>query len=198
MLGFDTQGIYVSTNQFGFSGGFAYAKVRIFNKAELYAGGAGPTHNIRWWDFWNLKNPDNSLAFSVQPACHFQGLGGNPNAFLVNSLFPRGSSLSLWTLSNPIGLWTGGAPSLSSVSVACRAYDLPPGAVQRDGAENPRASPRSRSTRRRRPSRGTLPRTLPKPRPRAAWRLDRSPTSKASPRPPSARRTARWPWDRGT
>ena len=134
MLGFDTQGIYVSTNQFGFSGGFAYAKVRIFNKAELYAGGAGPTHNIRWWDFWNLKNPDNSLAFSVQPACHFQGLGGNPNAFLVNSLFPRGSSLSLWTLSNPIGLWTGGAPSLSSVSVACRAYDLPPGAVQRDGA----------------------------------------------------------------
>jgi hypothetical protein len=47
MLGFDTQGIYVSTNQFGFSAGFSYAKVRIFNKAELYAGGVGPTHNIR-------------------------------------------------------------------------------------------------------------------------------------------------------
>jgi len=133
MLGFDTQGIYVSTNQFAFAGGFSYAKVRIFNKAELYAGGVGPTHNIRWWDFWNLRNPDNSLAFSVQPACHFQGLGGNPSAFLVNSLFPSGASLTMWTLANPIGLWMGGAPSLSSASVACRNYDLPPGAVQKDG-----------------------------------------------------------------
>jgi hypothetical protein len=133
MLGFDTQGIYVSTNQFGFGGGFAYAKVRIFNKAELYAGGVGPGHNIRWWDFWNLHNGDNSLAFSVQPATHFQGLGGNPSAFLVNSLFPRGSSLTLWTLANPIGLWTGGVPTLTSVTVSCRSYDLPPGAVQRDG-----------------------------------------------------------------
>jgi hypothetical protein len=133
MLGFDTQGIYVSTNQFAFSGGFSYAKVRIFNKAELYAGGAGPTHNIRWWDFWSLRNADNSLAFSVQPACHFQGLGGNPSAFLVNSLFPSGSSLTMWTLANPVGLWTGGSPTLTSVSVPCRGYDLPPGAVQKDG-----------------------------------------------------------------
>jgi hypothetical protein len=133
MLGFDTQGIYVSTNQFGFAGGFAYAKIRIFNKAELYAGGVGPGHSIRWWDFWNLHNSDNSLAFSVQPAVHFQGLGGNPSAYLVNSLFPRGSSLTLWTLANPLGLWTGGAPTLTSASVACRSYDLPPAAVQKDG-----------------------------------------------------------------
>jgi hypothetical protein len=133
MLGFDTQAIYVSTNQFGFGGGFSYAKVRTFNKAELYAGGVGATHNIRWWDFWNLRNPDNSMAFSVQPACHFQGIGGNPSAFLVNSLFPSGTNLTLWTLANPLGLWTGGAPSLSSVTVSCRAYELPPGAVQKDG-----------------------------------------------------------------
>ncbi len=133
MLGFDTRGIYVSTNQFAFGGGFSYAKVRIFNKAELYAGGVGATHNIRWWDFWDLRNADNSRAFSVQPAAHFQGLGGNPSAFLVNSLFPRGSSLTLWTLANPLGLWTGGAPTLTSSSVASRGYDLPPAAVQKDG-----------------------------------------------------------------
>ncbi|MGV8966384.1 MAG: hypothetical protein ACOH2F_08900 [Cellulomonas sp.] len=133
MIGFDTRGIYVSTNQFGFGGGFSYAKVRIFNKAELYAGGVGAGHNIRWWDFWNLRNPDNSMAFSVQPAAHFQGLGGNPSAFLVNSLFPKGASLTLWTLANPLAMWSGGAPSLTSTSVACRAYDLPPAAVQKDG-----------------------------------------------------------------
>src|SRR4051794_12981827 len=133
MLGFDTQAIYVSTNQFAFAGGFSYAKVRIFNKAELYAGGVGGGHSIRWWDFTRLRNGDNSLAFSVQPAVHFQGVGGNPPAFLVNSLFPRGSSLTLWTLSNPLGLWSGGAPTLTSAAVACRSYDLPPDAVQRDG-----------------------------------------------------------------
>jgi hypothetical protein len=83
MLGFDTQAIYVSTNQFAFGGNFSYGKIRIFNKAELHAGGIGPTH-IRWWDFTNMKNPDGSTAFSIQPACHFQGLGGNPNAFLAN------------------------------------------------------------------------------------------------------------------
>jgi hypothetical protein len=135
MLGFDTQAIYVSTNQFGFASGFAYAKVRIFNKAELYAGGVGPGHNIRWWDFIRLRNPDNSLAFSVQPAVHFQGLGGNPSAFLVNSLFPRGSSLTMWTLANPLAMWSGGAPTLTAASVACRGYDLPPDAVQRDGGD---------------------------------------------------------------
>jgi hypothetical protein len=133
MLGFDTQAIYVSTNQFEFGGSFKYAKVRIFNKAEMYGGGVGPTHNIRWWDFWSLRNPDNSLAFSVQPACHFQGLGGNPSAYLANSLFPSGSTLTLWTLGNPLGLWTGGVPTLSGASVACRSYDLPPGGVQKDG-----------------------------------------------------------------
>jgi hypothetical protein len=133
MLGFDTQGIYISTNQFVFNGGFSYAKVRIFNRAELYAGGVGPAHTIRWWDFWGLRNPDNSLSFSVQPACHFHGTGGNPPAYLVNAFFPRGSSLTVWTLSNPIGLWTGGSPTLGRVSVPCRAYELPPDAVQRDG-----------------------------------------------------------------
>jgi hypothetical protein len=133
MLGFDTQAFYVSTNQFGFGAGFAYPKVRIFNKAEMYAGGVGPNHDIRWWDFWNMKNPDKTGAFSMQPACHYQGLGGNPRAYLVNSLFPSGSSLTMWTVSNPLGMWSGGAATLTSKSVPCRSYSLPPGAVQKDG-----------------------------------------------------------------
>ncbi len=133
MLGFDTQAIYVSTNQFAFGGGFAHAKLRIFNKAELYSGGVGGGHTIRWWDFWGMKNPDQSAAFSIQPCTHFQGAGGNPRAYLVNSLFPSGSSLTLWTLSNPLALWSGGTPTLTSTSVACRSYRLPPGAVQKDG-----------------------------------------------------------------
>jgi hypothetical protein len=125
MLGFDTQAVYISTNQFQIGGGFSYAKLRILNKSELYNGAA-----LRWWDFWNLHNPDNSLAFTVQPAMHFRGLGGNPPAYLTNALWPSGNTLTLWELGNPIGFWTGGAPQLARFAVNCRAYDLPPDAEQ--------------------------------------------------------------------
>lgn len=47
MLGFDTQAIYVVSNMFRVGGGFQYCKLRILNKAELYAGGVGPGHNVR-------------------------------------------------------------------------------------------------------------------------------------------------------
>jgi len=134
MLGFDTQAIYISINMFQFNGGFQYAKLRILNKAEVYGGGVGPSHTIRWYDFWDLRNTDNSGAFTVQPAVHFRGTGGNPSAYLVNSLFPSGSQLTVWTLTNPIAFWSGGAPSLARVFVNCRSYDLPPHALQSGSA----------------------------------------------------------------
>jgi hypothetical protein len=124
-LGFDTQAIYLSNNMFTFGGGFQYVKLRTLNKGEVYAGGA-----IRWWDFWNLRNPDGSSAFTVQPAMHYRGFGGNPPAYLVNALWPRGNQVTLWRLTNPIGFWTGLTPSLSRVAVSCASYDLPPDGVQ--------------------------------------------------------------------
>jgi hypothetical protein len=130
MLGIDTQGIYISSNMFQFNGGFQYTKLRILNKAEVYAGGVGPNHNISWYDYWNLRNPDNSMAFTVQPAMHFRGSGGNPAAYLINALWPGGNSLTFWTLTNPVGHWIGGNSSLSRVSVNCRSYELPPDAEQ--------------------------------------------------------------------
>jgi hypothetical protein len=130
MVGFDTQGIYIACNMFQIGGGFVYSKLRILNKAELYAGGTGAGHSIRWYDLWGLRNPDSSLAFTVLPAKHFRGTGGNPPAYLVNALWPSGNKLTLWTLNNPVAFWSGGAPSLSSVSVSCRSYDLPPDAQQ--------------------------------------------------------------------
>lgn len=126
-LGFDTQAVYITNNMFQFSGGFQYVKLRILNKSELYAGSA-----VRWYDFWNLRNPDNSIAFTVQPAVHYRGTGGNPPAYLVNALWPRGSTLTVWTLTNPLGHWgIGGSPSLSRRSINCISYDLPPDAQQR-------------------------------------------------------------------
>lgn len=131
MLGFDTQGIYITTNQFavGGGGGFSYSKLRILNKAEAYAGAA-----LRWYDFWNLRNPDNSLAFTVQSTMHFRGTGGNPPAYFCNALWPSGSTLTLWQLNDPLASWRGAQPSLQAHRVACRGYDLPPDAEQPDTA----------------------------------------------------------------
>jgi hypothetical protein len=127
MLGFDTQAVYVSTNQFQVGGGFQHSKIRILNKSELYAGSG-----LRWYDYWGLTNPDNSGAFTIQPAVHFRGLGGNPPAYFVNSLFPSGSTLTQWELQNPLAFWSGGSPTLQRWAVNCRAYDLPPDAEQPD------------------------------------------------------------------
>ncbi|MBC3192824.1 hypothetical protein H7X46_17300 [Pseudonocardia sp. C8] len=129
MLGFDTQGIYLTTNQFavGGSGGFSYAKLRILNKAEAYAGAA-----LGWYDFWNLRNPDNSVAFTVQSTMHFRGTGGNPPAYFCNALWPSGSTLTLWQLDDPLAHWRGAQPNLRAHRVACRSYDLPPDAEQPD------------------------------------------------------------------
>jgi hypothetical protein len=130
MLGFDTQAIYIVSNMFQVGGGFQYCKLRILNKAELYAGGVGSSHTIKWYDFWNLKNPDGSVAFTVQPAVHFRGVGGNPPAYLVNAIWPASNKLTLWTLNSPIALWSGGTPTLTKDSISCRDYDLPPDAQQ--------------------------------------------------------------------
>jgi hypothetical protein len=129
-LGFDTQAIYITQNMFRFGGGFQYTKLRILNKSELYSGGTGPNHFVRWYDFWNLRNPDDSFAFTVQPATHFRGLGGNPPAYLINAIWPEGNTLTLWTLTNPLGFWNGTATNLSRRSVNCRSYALPPDAAQ--------------------------------------------------------------------
>jgi hypothetical protein len=126
MLGFDTQAIYVTFNMFQFNGGFQYTKLRILNKAELYAG-----QSLRWHDFWNLKNSNGSKAFTVQPCTHFRGTGGNPPAYLVNSKFGDGDSLTLWTLKNPLGIWNGGSASISKDNVPCRSYALGPDARQK-------------------------------------------------------------------
>jgi hypothetical protein len=125
MVGFDTQAIYITTNQFAFGGGFAYSKLRILNKAQAYAGAA-----LGWFDYWNIKNPDNSQVFTMQPCVHFRGVGGNPPAYLVNAIWANNNKLTVWTLRDPLNV--AGQRALIGKSVACKSYSLPPQAQQKD------------------------------------------------------------------
>ena len=119
-IGVDAHSLYITANMFAFNGGFRYAKVRVVPKRGPYSGAT-----VRWWDFVRLKNLDNTLAFTVQP-CHTYGDPGRE--YLVNSLFPNGSELTLWTITS-----VRGTPSLWRRSVATGPYRMPPDAVQSGG-----------------------------------------------------------------
>jgi len=127
MLGFDAKAVYIGMSMFN-GGSFKYAKVRILNKTELYAG-----TSVRWYDFWNLKNADGSFAFTVQPCCHYRGAGAGPG-YLINNYFGANNKMTLWTITNPLALWSGGVPTLSKTTVNCRSYDIPPSAKQKGSA----------------------------------------------------------------
>jgi len=119
-LGVDNQALYLTANMFAFEGNFQYAKIRVVPKVGPYAGQAAP-----FFDFVRMKNPDNTLAFTVQP-CHT--FGAPQVEYLVNSPFPQGKTLTLWRITNPA------TPTLSRAQVPISTFSLPPNADQSGGA----------------------------------------------------------------
>jgi hypothetical protein len=131
-LGFDAQAVYITTNQFAWGKGFAESKLRILNKAEILAG-----KPAQWFDYWGLKNADMSAAFTVQPCVHYQAAQHESTAafYLLNTYFPEGKALTFWTLENPLAFWQGQNPTLLTDTLPCKAYSLPPQAMQK-GVKN--------------------------------------------------------------
>jgi hypothetical protein len=117
-LGVDANNLYITSNQFAFGGGFSYAKIRVVPKARPY-NGLSPT----FFDFVNMKNPDNTQAFTIQP-CHT--FGAPQVEYLVNSRFPNGNFLTVWRLAP-----SGAGFTLTRTSVATAPYSLPPNAAQK-------------------------------------------------------------------
>jgi hypothetical protein len=121
-LGVDNQALYLTSNMFAFGGGFQYAKIRVIPKAGPYSGGTAP-----YFDFFGVKNANNTFAFTIQP-CHTFGA---PQAeYLVNTGFPGGNFLTIWEITNP----TAAAPTLTRKQVSISPYSMPPNADQRGGA----------------------------------------------------------------
>jgi hypothetical protein len=117
-LGVDNKALYITSNQFAFGGGFQYAKIRVVPKAGPYSGGAAP-----FFDFVNMKNQNNTTAFTVQP-CHT--FGAPQVEYLVNSAFPSGNFLTVWRI-----VPSGASFALSRTTVATSSYALPPNAAQK-------------------------------------------------------------------
>ncbi len=126
-LGFDDTAVYVATNQFSYSTRtFAYAKVRVLRKDQLYAG-ASP---LAWSDFWNLEDPDfpSAMPRSLRPTQTF----GSPGVeYLVsNSSFTTRTYVTLWSLTGA----NTASPALTAVNIPVTATSAPPLAGQKGGS----------------------------------------------------------------
>jgi hypothetical protein len=116
-FGLDNSALYLTANMFDESGEFQYAKLRILNKSALLAGEA-----LQWWDYWDLRDPDGSAAFGIQPAHTF----GTPGiAYLLNAT-SEGQSLIQWRLTQPLSE----SPRLSRRAIPTVGYQLAPNACQ--------------------------------------------------------------------
>ena len=123
-LGFDCYGaIYIATNQFSYTtGNFINTQLRVLKKSQAYKGLA-----LTWTDFTAMRNADNSLVFTLQPA-HM--LSPDRVEYLVNNTGGPGNYVTLWKVTSSTG-----TPALTRVgTISVRSYSIPPNAAQPGGS----------------------------------------------------------------
>ena len=123
-LGFDfDEAVYLSSNQWIFNGGFAYSKVRILPKQQLYSGGA-----VSFNDLWDMRYNDNSTAFTVKPAVSYSDADGE---FLLSNLWYGSNHTTYWKITDPVS-----NPTVTlKPQVNIPAYPSSPAAVQKSGSD---------------------------------------------------------------
>ncbi len=138
-LGFDANGLYVSTNEFDFfNGEFKGAQLYAFSKADLVAGRVHPTSVV----FQNVRSEAvGARAFTLQPviaqpAAFVDAAGGTEYFGMTQSPFVNGNAtaISLWRLTNTSSL-NGSSPqlSLTETSVGTQPYTAGVHALQKPG-----------------------------------------------------------------
>ncbi len=122
-VGFNKDAIFITSNQFSFTGAFKYSKIRIIPKEQLYANTAG---QVNWFDIWNVKYPNqNSAIFSIRPSISYSD---SSDYYLLHAPNGGGNFLTLLKIVNPID-----SPSVSSVNVSIGYYNPAPNAEQLGG-----------------------------------------------------------------
>lgn len=119
-LGYDGEAIYLTQNYF--SPGFTQATMVALDKDDVYDGLTADANH-----FTDLRNPDGSLAFTVQPAA----VDGSTPGYFANSRFFQGQSLTVWTMEDPVSA----NPTLTNDAVRTRPYHNAPAANQPDTEE---------------------------------------------------------------
>lgn len=137
-FGMDGNNLYIGSNQYTFSstdyfgGNFQYARLLVIPKKSVYPDtttGACPT--LTSTDFQNIKNPDGSQSFTVQPASQPDASPGGTSTsmYFVNDQWPNGSMIALRSLTGSGTQLTLNAPTWVNVS----PYNVPASAPQPGG-----------------------------------------------------------------
>ncbi|MCX7834050.1 MAG: T9SS type A sorting domain-containing protein [Ignavibacteria bacterium] len=127
-VGFDTQAIYITANQFGFNAGFRGSKIRIINKSYLYSNTPGP---VVWTDLWDIRDPANFSVrtFNVRPSIFLSpNIFNNDYYLLVHSPYQTGTFFTLYKISNPLT-----NPVMTGVNIPVTQYSAPTQAKQLGG-----------------------------------------------------------------
>lgn len=128
-VGVTNNAVVLSANMFSFppSQAFQYVKLRFLSKSQLYNTSCP---GVSWWDFWDLRNADNTKAFTIQPA-HSYILSST--SYGINSYSGGSNRLTLWQYTTPATIPP--APTLTrKATLTAAAYSLAPNALQRGSA----------------------------------------------------------------
>ncbi len=123
-VGFDDKAIYITSNQFLFSGFFDYEKLRIIDKANIYVN-SNPGA-VTWKDIWNITNPGNgSYASYLRPA-RMKSLNNDYYLFYMPS--GGGNFCAVYNVQNSIT-----NPTLTAAAYQITSFNQAPNAKQLGG-----------------------------------------------------------------
>ncbi len=128
-IGYDDQAIYIMSRQFTFGGSYLYNKIRIINKAELYA---AQDNGFTWQDIWSIRDPGNASSSLdvIHPTISYDA--GLNRSYFVWANRQGGNYYVLYWIDDPVG-----SPTLSGVRITVPTYGPAPKANQLGGG-NPR------------------------------------------------------------
>jgi len=128
-LGYDSNVIYVTSNQFtvpaskATDSDFAFSKIRMFYKSQLYN-----DHTLTYADFAGMEDSYGKV-WAIKPAHHY---GNTSSAYLINTELGGGSSVTLWRIDNPLT-----NPTLSQQDIInVASYSSPVSAVEKGSNDN--------------------------------------------------------------
>ena len=134
-IGIDANGVYLTTNEFSFAGGFNGVQIYALSKRALVSG-SGSVPLVQY-DLSNSSIPAFTVWPATSPGQDFESGAGGTEYFLsslaVFSYDGTSNQLAVWGLSNTQSLNTIPQLTLNAQTVDVETYAVPPLAVQKQG-----------------------------------------------------------------
>ena len=134
-IGIDANGVYLTTNEFPFAGGFNGAQIYALSKRALVSG-SGSVPLVQY-DLSNSSIPAFTVWPATSPGQDFESGAGGTEYFLsslaVFSTDGTSNQLAVWGLSNTQSLNSSPQLKLNAQTVNVETYAVPPLADQKQG-----------------------------------------------------------------